>query len=107
MKKNEIQEALKAIMSKGDGDTGKVSELVLKLVETVNKQEKAAGAKRRMEAARRKEFNRIPLAKNLSYEQMTSYVWDYAVSDIGKFKDWMAANHPEVIVGISGEVSNV
>lgn len=91
------------------GKDGKVIDNVkdlTKALEKMKKVEKAEGLKRRTEAARRKQFGDVGVSVKLSYDAMTSFVWEFAMNHMDELRTWMQCQYPDKFATVPGEIQD-
>lgn len=98
MAKSDLSKALQRLIE-GKTDAMEIAKLVAK-------HEREAIRIRQVEGARRQDFlANVNLAKKITYEAMTSVVWEYMRAHAGDFGSWVRENHPELVANAAGEVN--
>lgn len=95
MKKKEMFELLKEMHVEGSD--------VAKIVNKIVNKEKASLVQRLTEQRRREVWKRMGTS-NVTYGQMTAYIWDYMVHNPGMVRDWLMSEHPELFDVVPAEV---
>lgn len=98
MAKSDLSKALQRLIE-GKTDAMEIAKLVAK-------HERESIRIRQIESARRQDFlANVNLAKKITYEAMTSVVWEYMHTHAGDFGSWVRENHPELVANAAGEVT--
>ena len=59
---------------------------------------------RKRRALRRKQFTDIGVNGKLSYDAMTAYVWEFAMSRVVEMRQWMMYEYPNMFKVVPGEI---
>lgn len=98
MAKNDLSKAIQKLIA-GKTDAMEIAKLVAK-------HERETIRIRQIEGARRQDFlANVKIVKKMSYEAMTSVVWEYMHSHAEDFGAWVRENHPELVTNAAGEVT--
>jgi hypothetical protein len=98
MAKDNLSKAIQKLIA-GKTDAMEIAKLVAK-------HERETIRIRQIEGARRQDFlANVNLAKKMTYEAMTSVVWEYMRAHAGDFGSWVRENHPELVTNAVGEVT--
>ena len=98
MAKNDLSKAIQKLIA-GKTDAMEIAKLVAK-------HERETIRIRQIEGARRQDFlANVKTVKKMSYEAMTSIVWEYMHTHACDFGSWVRENHPELVTNAAGEVT--
>ena len=98
MAKDNLSKALQRLIE-GKTDAKEIAKLVAK-------HERETIRIRQIEGARRQDFlSNVILAKKMTYEAMTSVVWEYMHAHADDFGSWVRESHPELVANAVGEVT--
>lgn len=98
MAKNDLSKAIQKLIE-GKTDAMEIAKLVAK-------HEREAIRIRQIEGARRADFlANVKIVKKMTYEAMTSVVWEYMHTHAVDFGSWVRENHPELVANAAGEVT--
>ena len=94
--------AMLSLLTDKDGNMVNDLDKVLKALAKMKKVEKAESLRRRTEAVRRKQFCDVGVSVKVSYESMTSFVWEFAMSHMDEMRSWMQNQYPDKFATVSG-----